>query len=426
MTKHNLALRRVFAESKPPADDPGRIFADLRHAFEAFKAEHEQALADIRKGQEDVVRTEKVDRINAEVTSLQSALDQVNQTIALLQVGTGGSVADPAVAEHAQTFESWFRRGAADAEASLRDLQVRAAMTTDSDPDGGYLVPEQMATMIDRVMATTSVMRQIATVMPIGTDTYTKLVSQGVSAAGWVGERDARPETGTPTLRRLVFEAMELYANPAISQRALDDSRTDIARLLADEVYIDFGEQEGAAFITGDGVAKPRGITGYDKVANSSYAWGSLGYTVTGVAAALSDSSHNGADAMIDLYHSLRARYRNGAVWVMDDATVGSVRQFKDTNGAYLYAPPSASGELPTYLGKPVYTDENMPAVQAGAFPVAFGNFARGYLIVDRFGTRVLRDPFTNKPNVHFYTTKRVGGGVANFEAIKLLKVGTS
>ena len=429
MTQHFPAPRaRGIVAVRADMSDPKAILAELQKTFEAFKAENDAEIKALKKGQEDVVQSEKVDRINADITSLNKALDDVNSVMAALKAGgAGGSTVDPAKREHAEVFSKWFRKGdRAIADADLGALEVKASLTTQSDPDGGYLVPEEMAGTIDRVVGTVSVLRDMASVMTISTDTYKKLINMGGAGSGWVGETEARPETNAPTLRELAFNVMELYANPAATQGMLDDGRIDIAAWLGNEVAIEFAEQEGAAFVSGNGVAKPRGLLSYTNVANASYTWGSLGYIPTGVAAALSDGSNNGADAMIDLYYGLKEQYRNGASWLTSDATAGKMRKFKDGDGTYLWGNPVNAGETPTFLGKPVRTDDNMPAVAANAYPTAFGNFQRGYLIVDRFGIRVLRDPFTNKPYVHFYTTKRVGGGVQNFEAIKLLKVAAS
>ncbi|MCV0371082.1 phage major capsid protein [Filomicrobium sp.] len=401
------------------ASTAAAVLNELQRTFEQFKAERDEEISALRKGQEDVVKTEKVDRINTEITNLQRSLDEINAAIGALKVGGAGSDVDPAAAEHAQAFNRWFRKGV---DNGLSDLEVKAKLTTQSDPDGGYLVPEEMETTIDSVLGTVSAVRSISRVIQISTDTYKKLVNMGGASSGWVGEEQARPETDTPTLRELAFNTGEIYANPAATQKSLDDSRIDLAQWLADEVSIEFAEQEGAAFVSGNGVNKPRGFLAYETVANASYAWGKLGYVATGVAAALTDETHNGADAMIDLYYALKSGYRNGAAWLMSDAVMGTVRKFKDGDGNYLWAPPTAAGEVATILQKPVYNDDNMPAVGANALPLAFGNFQRGYLIVDRTGVRVLRDPYTNKPYVNFYTTKRVGGGVQNFEAIKLLK----
>lgn len=400
------------------------ILAELKQTFEAFKAEREAELKGINAKFADVVQAEKVDRINADITKLQKALDDVNATIAAVRIGAGGGDAvDPAKAEHATVFNKWFRKGERAIDADLRDLEVKASLSTLSDPDGGYVVPEETTNTIDRVLGTVSAMRALASVMTISTDTYKKIVSMGGAGSGWVGEKETRSETGTPTLRELVFNTGEIYANPAATQTLLDDARIDIAAWLASEVAITFAEQEGAAFISGDGVKKPRGLLSYDTVANASYTWGKLGFAVTGAAADFASTAP--ADALIKLFYSLKEGYRNGASWLTSDAVMETIRKFKDGQGNYLWAPPSGPANVATILGKPVATDDNMPALGANALPVAFGNFQRGYLVIDRFGIRVLRDPYTNKPYVHFYTTKRVGGGVQNFEAIKLLKCST-
>lgn len=402
--------------------DAQQIFAELKQTVEAFKAAHEEELAGIKAKFADVVQTEKVDRINADISKLQKALDDLNAFKAAVEIGGGaGDAIDPAAKEHSQAFNKWFRKGV---DNGLSELEVKASLTTQSDPDGGFLVPKEVESTIDRVLGTVSTMRQLATVMPIGTDTYQKFVSMGGANAGWVGEEESRPETGTPTLRDIIITVMEMYANPFTTQKMLDDGIVDIAAWLADEVQITFSELEGAAFVSGNGVKKPRGILAYDTVANASWAWGKLGFTVSGGAASFAATAP--ADALIDVHYSLKQGMRNGASWLMSDPTMGTVRKMKDGDGNYLWAAPNATAEVPTILGKPVYTDDNMPAIGAGTFPIAFGDFRRGYMIADRIGIRVLRDPYTNKPKVGFYTTKRVGGGVTNFEAIKLLKIAAS
>lgn len=415
----HISSRRRGIISARAEQNPVALVEEINKAFAAFKEANNKELADIKKGLADVVQTEKVDRINAEITDLGKALDEINAKIAAGVLG-GGSQTDPARAEHAQAFNAFFRKGA---EAGLRDLEVKARLNTQSDPDGGYVVPEEMEKGIERVLGTLSAMRAISTVRQISAPTYKKLVNFGGATSGWVGENEGRSETEPPKLGGLEFNAMELYAQPGATQTMLDDASMDVAAWLADEVSIEFAEQEGAAFVAGNGNKKPKGLLDYPTVANTSYAWGKLGFTATGVAGALADSTHNGADALIDLYYSLKSGYRNGAAWLMADAVMGTVRKLKDGQGNYLWAPPTGSAEIPTILNKPVYNDDNMPGVDSNKFPIAFGNFKRGYLILDRVGVRVLRDPYTSKPNVLFYTTKRVAGGVQNFEALKLLKV---
>jgi HK97 family phage major capsid protein len=401
-----------------------KILAELQKTFEDFKVERDKELADIKAGMADVVQTEKVDRINAEITTLQKALDETNAMLAAVKVGGVGGTDNPDKREHAQAFDRFFRRGV---DAGLRDLEVKAKLTTQSDPDGGYLVPKETEAGIDRVLGTVSTIRSLARTISISTNTYKKLVNMGGATSGWVGEEQDRPGTATPTLREIAINTGEIYAMPGATQTSLDDARIDLASWLADEVSIEFAEQEGAAFANGDGINKPRGILAYDKVANASYVWGKIGFVASGKADGFlaATASVSPADALIDLYYGLKSGYRNGASWLMSDATMNTVRKFKDAEGAYIWAPPSGAAEVATILGKPVYNDDNMPAVAASEFPIAFGDFSRSYLIVDRIGIRVLRDPFTSKPNVLFYTTKRVGGGIVNFEALKLLKIST-
>lgn len=423
MTMHLNPRARGIVGVRAEAGNAKAVLEDLQKTFAAFKEERDAEIAALKKGQEDVVRSEKIERIDNDISKLQAAMDETNALIAAMEVGGDRETGNPASAEYNQAFNRWFRKG--QGEQALGDLAVKAAMQTDSDPDGGYVVPDEMEGGIDRLLGTVSAMRRVARVVRISSSSYKRLVNTTGTTSGWVGEREARPETNTPQLSELEFPAMEIYANPAATQRMLDDSAIDIASWLADEVSIEFAEEEGSAFINGNGVNKPRGLLQYDTVANGSWTWGKLGFTVTGVAADINDASNNGADALISLVYSLKQGYRNGAAFMMNNTLQSKVRKLKDTgdgSDAYLWQPSIQVGQPATLLGYPVIDDDNMSDVGANAFPVAFGNFQRGYLIVDRAGIRVLRDPFTNKPYVHFYTTKRVGGGVSNYQAIKLLK----
>jgi HK97 family phage major capsid protein len=415
-----VAVLRGILRARAEAD-PVAVFTELRQAVEAMKAAHTEELAGIKKNFADVISAEKVARINAEIGALQSALDDTNRALAAARLGAGaGEAPNPARAEHRKAFERWFRDGV---DAGLADLQVKAGLTSQSKPDGGYLVPTEMAATIDRVLGTVSTLRSLASVMSIGTQQYTKLVNQGGAGTGWVGEEESRTETTTPTLRELQFNVMEIYAEPYATQVSLDDAQMDLEAWLADEVQTAFAEAEGAAFVSGTGVKRPRGLTTYDTVANASYAWGSIGFIVTGHATAFASS--NPADAFVNLYYALKAGYRTGASWLTSDAVMNTIRKFKDGQGNYLWSPPTGPDMPATILGKPVYTDDNMPALEANTFPVAFGDFRRAYLIVDRVGIRVLRNPYKTNGKVAFYTTKRVGGGVQNFEAVKLMKCST-
>jgi HK97 family phage major capsid protein len=420
VTQH-IRKRGMMASVRADASNPQALITALNGAFEEFKASH---TADLKK--HDSLLTEKTDRINADISTMQAELHRITASVAGLTVGGAGATNDPAVAEHAKAMNQYLRRGV---EAGLGDLQIKARLSSNSDPDGGYLIPEQIEQGVDRIQGTMSAMRGLANVVTISEgDSYKILNNQGGAGTGWVGETESRPETNTPTLKEITVTLGEIYANPAITQRLLDDARFDVAAWLADEVGIAFAEQEGAAFISGDGINKPRGITQYTWVANASYAWGSIGYIVTGASGAFASAttSVSPADALISQYYALKAGYRNDASWLMSDATQAEVRKIKDVDGKFVWAPPSAVGEVATILQKPVVTDDNMPAIGANSYSIAFGAWRRAYQIVDKFGIRVLRDPFTAKPNVLFYTTKRVGGSIRNFEALKFLKFGSS
>ena len=261
-------------------------------------------------------------------------------------------------------------------------------------------------------------------VREISSSVYKKPFMTTGPATGWVGETDARPQTATPNLEALSFPAMELYAMPAATATLLDDSAVDIDQWIAAEVELVFAMQEGAAFVGGDGVNKPKGFLTYPTVANASWSWGNLGYLASGAAGAFASS--NPSDTLVDLIYALKAGYRQNGSFVMNRKTQASIRKFKDSTGAYLWQPPAQSGGRATLMTFPVVEAEEMPDVAANTLSVAFGDFQRGYLIVDRIGVRVLRDPYSSKPYVLFYTTKRVGGGVQDFDAIKLLKMAAS
>lgn len=406
--------------------NPAAVLAELQGAWATFQSKHDEQLKEIKKGYEDVVRSEELTKINSSITAFQTAIDEMNAKVAAMNVGAGagdGKKRSPDQVAYSAAFEKFFRKGD-QAEAGLRELEVKAAATVNSDPDGGYTVRDEMETAIDRVLGLVSPMRGLATVRQIGGAAYKKLVTTSGVSSGWVGETEGRPGTDTPKLSELAFPAMELYAMPAATQSLLDDSVVNIDQWLADEVSMEFAEQEGDAFINGTGVKQPHGLLSYTKVANASYAWGKIGYVASGSAGAFAASDP--ADKLIDLVHSLKRGYRQNASWLMNDATVGVIRKFKDGDHQYLWQPSLQVGQPSTFLGYALESDDFMPDIGSNAFPIAFGDFRRAYVIVDRVGTRVLRDPYTNKPYVLFYTTKRVGGGVQNFEAVKLFKTAAS
>jgi HK97 family phage major capsid protein len=297
-------------------------------------------------------------------------------------------------------------------------------MSVGSNTDGGYLAPDEIEHSIGERLTAISPIRGIAGQRTIGGNVYKKPFMTSGPAVGWVGETGARPQTNSPVLDELSFPAMELYAMPAATATLLEDSAIDIGEWIAKEIDAVFAAQEGTAFVSGDGNNKPKGFLSYTAVDNGSWSWGNLGYVPTGAAGAFPASDPS--DVLIDLVYALKAGYRQNGVFVMNRKTQAAVRKFKDSTGNYLWQPPATAGGRASLFGFALHDVEDMPDIGANALAIAFGDFSRGYLIVDRAGVSVLRDPFTAKPYVLFYTTKRVGGGVQDFDAIKLLKFAAS
>ncbi len=292
--------------------------------------------------------------------------------------------------------------------------------------DGGFAVPREIDAEIDATLKSISPIRAIANVVRVGSSGYRKLVTQNGVASGWAAETASRPETTTPKFNEIVPNFGDLYANPAATQTMLDDAAFDVEGWLAGEIATEFAKAEGSAFVNGNGTDKPKGFLTVPNAAitDTTRPFGTLQYIATGAAGAFAVSGPE--NKLIDLVHSLRAPYRQGAVWVMNASTLATIRKFKTADGAFLWQAGLGAGQPDTLLGYPVVEAEDMPDIAASSLSVAFGNFKAGYLIAERAETSIMRDPFTNKPYVHFYATKRVGGTVSNSEAIKLLKFAVS
>jgi HK97 family phage major capsid protein len=417
------APENLETKSGPAAHEVRDALDDFLGAFEDFKQANDERLGEIeRKMTADVVTDDKVERINRALDRQKKTVDDLALAFARPEIGgdTSGLRLDTKTREHKRAFDTYVRKGETH---ELRHLEAKA-LSAQSDPDGGYLVPAETERMIDRIVSEASPIRAIAGVRQIGAASYKKPFTTSGFASGWVGETESRLQTEGAQLSEIEFPAMELYAMPAATSTLLDDSAVNIDQWLAEEVQTAFAEQESAAFVTGDGVRRPRGFLSYDKVADGAWTHGKLGYLVTGNNGAFPTS--NPADILIDLVYAVKAGYRANARFVMNRATQLAIRKFKDIDGNYLWQPGIAAGAPPTLLNYPVTEAEDMPSMTTDACALAFGDFKRGYLIVDRLGVRVLRDPYSSKPYVLFYTTKRVGGGVQNFEALKLLKFGTA
>jgi HK97 family phage major capsid protein len=394
-------------------------FGDFMRAFEAFKEGNDERLSQLeRRACADVVTTEKVDRLNRALDETRRVVDDLAIKAQRPHLGGTGSPGprSGAALQHKAAFDAYVRKGDA---TELSGLEAKA-LSVGSDPDGGYLVPEELERTVNRGVRNVSPIRAIAGIRRVSGSVYKKPFAITDAATGWVAETAARPETNTPTLAELAFPTMELYAMPAATSALLDDSAVDIDEWIADEVQGSFASQEGTAFVTGNGTARPKGFLDYTKVANASWSWGNIGYITTGTAGAFPASDPG--DRLIDLVYTVKSGYRSNGTFVFNRATQAVIRKMKDADGSYLWQPAAKAGDASTLMGFPVAESEDMPNIATDSYAVAFGDFRRGYLIVDRAGIRVLRDPYSSKPYVLFYTTKRVGGGVQDFDAIKLLR----
>ena len=322
-------------------------------------------------------------------------------------------------APHQKAFDAYLRSGDDDA---LRGLELEGkALNTAVAGDGGYLVDPQTAETIQSVLASTASIRAIANVVQVEATSYDVLIDHSELGHGWANETSTVAETATPVIDRITIPLHELSALPKASQRLLDDSAFDIETWLAARIGDKFARAEADAFVNGDGIDKPVGFMPHPTVANDSWSWDNLGYVATGA-----DGDFVSGDAIIDLVYALGAQYRANGTFVMNSKTAGAVRKLKDGDGRFLWSDGLAAGEPARLLGYPVLIAEDMPDIGSDAFAIAFGDFNAGYTVAERPDLRVLRDPFSAKPHVLFYATKRVGGDVSDFAAIKLLKFGVS
>ncbi len=385
------------------------MLGEFMTAFEEFKRSNDTRLGELEKrGSADALTEDKVNRLNTALDNAKAAIDRANLERARPRLEGGRPGAGD---EYKDAFAAYVKRG------------EEKALSVGSNPDGGYLVPSDTDKQITDLMAALSPIRAIASVRQVSTATYKKPVAITGPATGWVAETASRPQTSSQTIDALAFPTAELYAMPAATAQFLDDAAVDVNQWIADEVNAAFAVQEGTAFVNGNGTNKPKGFL-HDVVADSSWAWGSLGYLKSGVSGDFAASDES--DILVDLVYALKAGYRQNANWVMNRKTQAAIRKLKDDAGNYIWQPAATADGKATLMGFPLVEAEDMPDIGADSLSIAFGDFKRGYLVVDRTGVNDLRDPYTAKPYVLFYVTKRVGGGVQNYEAIKLLKFGTA
>ena len=383
------------------------LVEEVKKTFETFKSEHTKQLDLVKKGQTEALQALKVDRINADIDRLQKEIEDTHVKIAASQnTNTGGrQVKD---AEYTAAFNAHFKKG-----------EIQAALNKGASDEGGFLAPSEWDRTIADKLVIVSPMRQICFVQPTSKASFKKLFNLKGTTSGWVGETATRPQTNSPTFAELEYTTGEIYANPAATQQILDDVEIDIEAWLAGEVQQEFAYQEGTAFVSGNGTNKPTGIltyvTGGTNAAKHPY--GAITAVNSGSASDIT------ADGILDLIYDLPSIYTGNARFTMNRKTQGKVRKLKDGQGNYLWQPSFVAGQPATLLNFPITEIPDMPDVAANALPIMFGDFMKGYIILDRIGVRVLRDPYTNKPYVSFYTTKRVGGGLLDPQPLRAMKV---
>lgn len=409
---HLFALGRTpravaFARPRADVSDPKAAIAALNNAFDEFKKTHDDKL----KGKaDDAVVNDKLAKIDTFIGNAQTALDDMNAKLAAASLG-GGVIGDlPADPEYVNAFKAYMRKG---------DDKPMAAMDKGTDSNGGYLAPVEWDRTIISKLKRVSKIRENSRVISISVSGFKKLFNDRAVGSGWVGETASRPATTTPAIGALDFVPGELYANPAISQQLLDDSAINLEQWLSDEVESEFARQEGIAFLSGNGTNKPYGVLTYvTGAANAArHPWGAIAVKNSGAANGLT------GDGLIDLMYDLPSEFAANAKLYMNRLSMGAARKLKDGQGNYLWQPSYVSGQPQTLGGAPIVEVPDMPLVAAGNIAALYGDMEATYLVVDRIGISVLRDPFTNKPYVHFYTVKRVGGGVYNPEPMRALQV---
>ncbi|EPH9632513.1 phage major capsid protein [Escherichia coli] len=394
--------------------DVEQVAQELQAKFDAFKEKNDKRLEAVE--QEKGKLAGEVETLNGKLSELDELKSALEEELKQVKRPAGGPQSK-AASEHKTAFIGFMRKGKDD---GLRELE-RKALQVGVDEDGGYAVPEELDRTILNLLKDEVVMRQEATTITVGGANYKKLVNLGGTASGWVGETDARPETDASKLGQIEPFMGEIYGNPQATQTMLDDAFFNVEDWINSELAIEFAEQEEIAFTSGNGTKKPKGFLAYASSLDDdkTRAFGTLQHILSGAAAGVT------ADAIIKLVYTLRKVHRNGAKFMMNNNSLFAVRILKDSEGNYLWRPGLELGQPSSLAGYGVAENEQMPDIAADAKAIAFGNFKRGYTIVDRIGTRILRDPYTKKPFVGFYTTKRTGGMLVDSQAIKLLQIGT-
>jgi len=389
--------------------DIEEVAKDIKGAFDEFKKANDKELEAIKA--EKGKLSGQVDTLNEKLGELDNLKSELEKELKAAK--RPGTTTGKESGEYKAAFSQFVRKGNEDGLAELQQKAVQVAV----DEDGGYAAPEELDQSLLEILRQDNVMREECGSIIISASGYKKLVNVGGAGSGWVGETDDRPDTSSPKLKEIIATMGEIYAKPKSTQQALDDMFFDVEQWLSSEVPIEFAEQESAAFLLGNGANKPKGLLAHTMAltGDKDRAFGTLQNFNSGIAGSFD------SDDLLNLIYGLRKGYRNGAKFMMNGLTQLYVRKFKDSQGNYLWQPGLQVDQPSSLMGYGIAENEDMPDVAADANAIVFGNFKRGYSVVDRMGTRVLRDPYSSKPYVEFYTTKRVGGLLTDSNAVKVL-----
>lgn len=418
------AQGRAWEEFKKTNDEivkakaDGKAVADLEAKL-AVIGEDLDKLAEIKSQFEEIMTKLNRPGMGESNADLDAEVKQFNlQRRAHAQAGARVDDVDSGVySAYKNAFWNLIRKG----NIAALTADEQKAMQAGVDSDGGYLLPSPTVGMIAKKVYELSPIRQIANVMTISADALEGINDLDEASCGWVSETGTRSDSTTPTVGKYRIEAHEMYSMPKVTQKLLDDAAVDIESWLAAKVADKFARTEAAAFITGTGVGQPRGFADYTTAAtaDSSRSWGTVEHVKTGANGAFHTTQ---ADPLFELIGAMKTAYLANARWVTRREVITAIRKFKTTTTSeYIWQPGLQAGQADKLLGYPIVIAQDMPALATGSNSMYFGDFKEAYTIVDRIGVRTLRDPFTAKPYVVFYSTKRVGGGLVNSEAIKAI-----
>ena len=397
-----------------------QLLEEQGKAFEEFKSANDEELKAKADGKAVSALEEKTARINADLDKLGQLVEDLAKKSN--RIGGPAEEMEALQAEHRKAYDQWLRKGDDSALLEMERKTDPRYINVGTQSEGGYAVPIEQDRNIMRLVTDQVVMRKLARVMSMSTEDYRKLVNLGGTDSGWVGETSARPNTNTPTFTQITPIFGEIYANPEVTQKALDDLFFDVEGELARDISEEFAKQENIAFFSGNGTNKPKGLlaTTMATTDDASRDFGKFQYIATGVAAGL--PATDPADILLDVIYKLHESYLPNAKFLVNRTTLAVLRKLKNSDHEYLWQPSMQAGEPSKVFGYPIYTDAQMPSIAANALCIAFGDFAKAYWIIDRIGIRSLRDPYTHKPFVSFYTTKRVGSMVVDTNALKFVK----